>query len=117
MYIIITESKNKSNYLGNQVKPKQIRASGPECQYRLRAIITRSRILTINKDRIFWKNLLGNKEMVFQNGIKSIQAAAYNDARTVYKPVSWFIYERVSAVFTDFCSYFRDTYHIVAHYN
>ena len=46
-------------------------------------IRNRSRILTIHKDRIFWKNLLENKEMVFQNGVKSIQAAAYNGARTV----------------------------------
>ena len=29
------------------------------------------------------KNLLENKEMVFQNGVKNIQAAAYNGARTV----------------------------------
>ena len=30
------------------------------------------------------KNLLKNKEIVFQNGVKNIQAAAYNGARTVY---------------------------------
>ena len=28
--------------------------------------------------------LLLNKELVFENGVKSIQAAAYNGARTVY---------------------------------
>jgi hypothetical protein len=46
-------------------------------------IRNRSRILTIHKDRIFFKNLLEKKEMVFQNGVKSIQAAAYNGARMV----------------------------------
>ena len=29
------------------------------------------------------KKLLKNKEMVFENGVKNIQAAAYNGARTV----------------------------------
>ena len=37
----------------------------------------------MHKDRIFGKNLLKNKEMVFGNGVKNIQAAAYNGARTV----------------------------------
>ena len=32
----------------------------------------------IHKDRIFWKKLLKNKEIVFENGVKNIQAAAYN---------------------------------------
>ena len=41
-------------------------------------IRNRSWILTIHKDRIFWKNLLENKEMVFKNGVKNIQAAGYN---------------------------------------
>ena len=36
-------------------------------------------------DRIFWKKLLENKELVFKNGVKNIQAAAYNGARTVSK--------------------------------
>jgi len=36
------------------------------------------------KDRIIWKNLLKNKEMVFENGVSYIKAAAYNGARTVY---------------------------------
>ena len=59
--------------------------------YHFRAIITRSGLETtldyqpyIHKDRIFWKKLLENKKMVFQNGVKSIQAATYNGARTVY---------------------------------
>jgi hypothetical protein len=39
----------------------------------------------IHKDRIFWKSLLKNKEMVFENGVKNIQAAAYIGARTVSK--------------------------------
>ena len=51
--------------------------------YRTRAIISRSWIQAIHKDRIFWKKLLKNKEMVFGNGVKNIQAAAYNGARTV----------------------------------
>ena len=54
-------------------------------KYRTRAIISRSWIQAIHKDRIFWKNLLKNKEMVFGNGVKNIQAAAYNGARTVFK--------------------------------
>ena len=40
-------------------------------------------ILTIQKDWIFWKKLLENKEMVFKNGVKNIQAAAYNGTRMV----------------------------------
>ena len=48
--------------------------------YRTRAIITRSWILTIHKDRIFWKNFLDNKEMFFKNRVKNIDAAAYNGA-------------------------------------
>ena len=52
--------------------------------YRTRALITnRSWILAIHKDRIFWKNLLENKEMVFKNAVKNIQAAAYNGVNTV----------------------------------
>ena len=58
--------------------------------YRMRAIITRliwnrSWILTIHKQRILWKYLLENKETVFKNGVKNIQTAGYNGARTVYK--------------------------------
>ena len=45
----------------------------------------RTWILTVHKAKIFWKNLLENKEMVFKNGVKSIQAAGYNGARTVYE--------------------------------
>ena len=40
-------------------------------------------ILAIHKDRIFWKNFLENKEMVFINGVKNIQVGAYNGERTV----------------------------------
>ena len=36
-------------------------------------------------DRIFWKNLLENKEMVFKYGVKNIQTASYDGAHTVYK--------------------------------
>ena len=46
-------------------------------------IRSHSWIQAIHKDRIFWKNLLKNKEMVFENGVNNIQAAAYNGARTV----------------------------------
>ena len=45
-------------------------------------IRNRSPIQAIHKDRIFWKNLLKNKEMVFGNGIKNIQVVAYNGVRT-----------------------------------
>ena len=51
--------------------------------YNLLLITKRSWIIAIHKDRIFWKNLLENKEMVFKNGVKNIQAAAYNGAHTV----------------------------------
>ena len=44
----------------------------------------RSWIQAIHKDRIFWKNLLKNQKMVFGNGVKNMQAAAYNGVRTVY---------------------------------
>jgi hypothetical protein len=47
-------------------------------------ITSHSWIQAIHKDRSFWKNLLENKEMVFENGVKNIQAAAYNGAHTVY---------------------------------
>jgi len=46
-------------------------------------ITSRSWIQAINKDRIFWKNLLKNKEIVFENGVKNIQAAGYNGVRTL----------------------------------
>ena len=37
--------------------------------YRTRAIITRSWILTINKGRIFWKNLLKRKFLTFKKWV------------------------------------------------
>ena len=40
-------------------------------------------VLTIHKDRIVWKNLLENKEMVFKNEVKNIQTMGYNGARMV----------------------------------
>ena len=46
-------------------------------------IRNRSWIQAILKDRIFWKNLLKNKEMILENGVKNIQATAYNGVRTV----------------------------------
>ena len=51
--------------------------------HKLLLIASRSWIQAIHKDRIFLKNLLKNKKMVFENGLKNIQAAAYNGARTV----------------------------------
>ena len=53
--------------------------------YRHNSLLIRNRswILRIHKDRIFWKNLLENKEMNFKNEVKNIQAAGYNGARTV----------------------------------
>ena len=57
--------------------------SREEFDYRMRANIIRSCILAIHKVRIFLKNVLKNKGMVFKNGVKNIQAAAYNGALTV----------------------------------
>ena len=37
-------------------------------------ITSHSWIQAIFKDRIFWKNLLKNKETDFENGVKNIQA-------------------------------------------
>ena len=51
-------------------------------------ITSRSWIQAIHKDRIFWKNLLKNKEMVFENGAK------------IYKPR--LIMARVRYLFTIF---------------
>ena len=39
-------------------------------------------IQAIHEDRMFWKNFLKNKEMVFEIAVKNIQAAAYNGTRT-----------------------------------
>ena len=47
-------------------------------------ITNRSWILTIHKDRIFRKNLLENKEMVFKNGVKNIQTVGYNGAHGIW---------------------------------
>ena len=52
----------------------------------MHVIITCSCILAIHKVRIFLKNVLKNKEMIFKNGVKYIQAAAYNSALTLCKP-------------------------------
>ena len=60
-------------------------------------IRNRSRILTIHKGRIFWKKLLQNREIVFQNGVKRMQAAAYNDARTVFNLCMGHHYSKVVA--------------------
>ena len=56
---------------------------------RMRAIITRSWILAIHKVRIFLRNVLKNKEIVFKNVVKNIQAAAYNGKRTVSYLLEW----------------------------
>ena len=47
-------------------------------------IRNRSWILTIYKNRIFWKKLFENKVTVFNNVIKDIQTASYNGTHTVY---------------------------------
>ena len=60
-------------------------ADGKVSWLRIRAIITRSWILTIGKDRIFWKKLLENKEIDFKNGVENIQAAGNNGARMVFR--------------------------------
>ena len=52
-------------------------------------ITSRSWIQAKNKNKNFWKNLLKNKEMVFENGVKNIQAAAYNGACTVHDFLVW----------------------------
>ena len=51
-------------------------------------IRNRSWILTIHKNRIFWKNLLENKEIVFKNRVKNIQTAGYNISHMV-KSLLW----------------------------
>ena len=40
------------------------------------------------------KKLLKNKEMVLENGVKNIEAAAYKGARTVLK--SWVLLKKVT---------------------
>ena len=58
-------------------------------EYRIRAIISCSRLEAALEYKPYIrtefseKNFLKNKEMVFGNGVKDIQAAAYNGARTV----------------------------------
>ena len=47
-------------------------------------IWNRSWILTIHKVRILQKKLLKKTFLAFKNGVKSIQTAGYNGARTVY---------------------------------
>ena len=69
-------------------------------------IRSRSWIQAIHKDRIFWKNLLKNKEMVFGNGVKNIQAAAYNGARTVFSFFTWKI-KIINFKESDFCKLLR----------
>ena len=44
-------------------------------------ITSRSWIQAIHKDL---KKLLKNKALVFENGVKNIQASAYNDVRMVF---------------------------------
>ena len=57
--------------------------------YRTRAIIGRSWLEAALEYKLYIrtefseKTSLKNKEMVFENGVKNIQAAAYNGVRTV----------------------------------
>ena len=53
------------------------------CHHKPLLITSRSWIQAIHEEIIFWKNLLKNKEIVFENGVKNIQAAAYNGAPMV----------------------------------
>ena len=48
-------------------------------------ITNRSWILTILKDKIFWKNLLEKTFLSFKKWVKNIQTLGYNGARTVYE--------------------------------
>ena len=41
-------------------------------------------MITIQKERIFGKNLLGNKKMVFKNGVINILTAAYDGVNAVF---------------------------------
>ena len=66
--------------------------------HKLLLIRSRSWIQAIHKDRIFWKKKhLKNKEMVFENGVKNIQATGYNGTRTVYKFVYIFVWGSYSS--------------------
>ena len=47
------------------------------CHHNTLLITSCSWVLIIYKDRIYWKNLVENKEIVFKNGIISIQALCY----------------------------------------
>ena len=47
------------------------------------------------RTEFFEKNSFKNKEMVFGNGVKNIQAAAYNGARTVCTFINVFWYGTV----------------------
>ena len=55
-----------------------------------------SLILVIHKARILWKKPLKKTFLAFKNGVKSIQTAGYNGARTVYKMYFIFIEHWVS---------------------
>ena len=46
-------------------------------------ITNHSWILTIHKDRIFWKKLLEKTFLTFKKWVKNIQTVGYNGARTV----------------------------------
>jgi hypothetical protein len=50
-------------------------------------IRNRSWIVTIHKDRIFWKNLLEKTFLTFKKWVKNIQTEGYNGARTVYDKI------------------------------
>ena len=45
--------------------------------HKLLLIRSRPWIQAIHKDRIFWKNLLKNKEMVFGNGVKNYTSRSF----------------------------------------
>ena len=54
-------------------------------------IANRSWILTIHKDRIFWKNLHEKTFLTFKKRVNNIQTAGYNGARTIFANESYLI--------------------------
>ena len=57
--------------------------------HNLLLLTNHSWILTVYKDRIFWKNLLENNEMDYKNRVRNIQTAGYNSVRTVWQYGLW----------------------------
>ena len=75
-------TRNENQYLFYSYKLQSLHIPY-SCHYNPLLITNRSWILTIRKDRVFWKKSLKNKEMDFKNGVKNVQTAGYNSERTV----------------------------------